>query len=226
MQKINAQKELEKVIFNLPKLNLGDEEKSRAPTLLLHSCCAPCSSYVIEYLSNYFEITVFFYNPNIFPREEYLRRCDEQMRLIAEMPTKNAVKFLEGDFEDDLFYKMCTGLEQEKEGGQRCGACFTLRLKAAASKANELKTDYFATTLTISPLKNAQLINTIGRAVGEKYSAAYLPGDFKKKNGFKRSIELSREYGLYRQDYCGCKFSKKEREEQNSKEQENEHERL
>ncbi|GHU81625.1 hypothetical protein AGMMS50284_1890 [Clostridia bacterium] len=196
----NPQKELDKLIASL-------ELEQKTPTLLLHSCCAPCSSYVIEYLSNHFSITVFFYNPNIYPAEEYTRRLKEQQRFISELQTKHPVTFIAGDFENNAFYTAVKGKEEEKEGGSRCKACFELRLNKTAQKAKEINTNYFATTLTISPLKNALLINKIGALAAQKYGTQYLPTDFKKKNGFKRSIELSKTYNLYRQNYCGCKYS-------------------
>lgn len=199
MNKINYQLQLDEIIKQLQ----DKEEK----TLLLHSCCAPCSSYVIEYLSNFFKITVFYYNPNIYPQSEYLHRVMEQKRLVKEMNTKLPVNFLEGDFDSDKYYEVCKGLEKEKEGGKRCAECFKLRLFKTAEKAKKLNFDYFATTLTISPLKNAQLINSIGKEGEEKYGVNYLVGDFKKRNGYKRSIELSKEFNLYRQNYCGCIFS-------------------
>ena len=177
--------------------------------MFLHSCCAPCSSYVLEYLSEYFEITVFYYNPNIYPKEEYLKRVAEQQKLIASMPTKHPVHFLEGDFEEQRYYEAVRGLEKEPEGGGRCQACFRLRLEETAKRAAQMQADYFATTLTISPLKNAAVINEIGEELAGKYGVSWLPSDFKKKNGFKRSGELSKEYGLYRQDYCGCVFSRR-----------------
>ncbi len=184
------------------------------PSLLLHSCCAPCSSYVLEYLSRYFRITVLYYNPNIYPEEEYFRRTEEQQRLIREMPLPNPVQFLEGRFEPAEFYTAIRGLEHIPEGGDRCRACFRLRLDEAARIASERGFDYFTTTLTISPLKNAAALNEIGEALADEYGVRWLPSDFKKKNGYKRSIELSAEYDLYRQDYCGCVFSKREREHQ------------
>jgi len=203
MNNINYQKWLDKKTDEISKSGI-------IPTLLLHSCCAPCSSYVIEYLSTYFSITVYYYNPNISPREEYLHRAEEQKRLIESMPVKNSVRFIEGDYASDEFYKLSRGLENAPEGGERCRQCFELRLRKAAELAAAESFDYFTTTLTISPLKNAQLINETGKALAEKYGVEYLFSDFKKKEGYKRSIELSREYGLYRQNYCGCIFSKKE----------------
>ena len=198
MNKINYQKELDKITSNL-----GDT----APTLLLHSCCAPCSSYCIEYLSDYFTITVFYYNPNLYPDSEYERRSKEQQRLINEMKTRYPVTYTDEGFDPREFYTAVKGLEKEPEGGARCRECFTLRLDKTALKAKELNCDYFTTTLTISPLKDAQLLNEIGFTLSDKYGVPWLPSDFKKKGGFKRSTELSREYGLYRQNYCGCVFS-------------------
>lgn len=177
------------------------------PSLLLHSCCAPCSSYCIEYLSRYFNITVFYYNPNIYPEDEYEKRKAEQKRLINEMKTKYPVKMLDCDFEKEKFYSAVRGLETAREGGERCFVCYRLRLEKTASKARKNNFDYFTTTLTISPLKNAQKINEIGEELSREYGVKFLPSDFKKKEGYKRSIELSREYNLYRQNYCGCIFS-------------------
>lgn len=193
----------------------GDDRNGTPPTLLLHSCCAPCSSYVLEYLSQYFQITVLYYNPNIYPEEEYRKRVAEERRLIEEMGEKGVflypVRLIEGRFDSREFYDAVRGLEQIPEGGERCAACFRLRLEEAAGIAGGF--DYFTTTLTISPLKNAQVINEIGEELAAEYHVKWLPCDFKKRNGYKRSIELSAEYGLYRQDYCGCIFSKREREE-------------
>lgn len=197
---VNYQRELERILGKV-------QEEERVPTLLLHSCCAPCSSYVLEYLSNYFEITVFYYNPNIFPESEYTKRILEQQTLIGQMETKYPVSFAAGCYDRDRFYEIAKGLEQEKEGGERCRKCYELRLREAASMAAEGGFDYFTTTLSISPMKNAARLNEIGLSLEEEYPVKYLVSDFKKKNGYKRSIELSREYGLYRQDYCGCEFS-------------------
>ena len=198
---MNYQKELDKIIKKL-------EEEKRVPTLLLHSCCAPFSSYVLEYLSNYFSITVFYYNPNISPESEYTKRIWEQQMLIDKLPTKHPVTFVAGPYDSDRFYDMARGLEREKEGGERCFRCYELRLREAAEMAKKAEFDFFTTTLSISPLKNAQKLNEIGMRLAEEYGVAYLPSDFKKKNGYKRSVELSKEYGLYRQDYCGCVFSR------------------
>lgn len=201
---MNYQKELENRIEQLQK-------EHKVPKLLLHSCCAPCSSYVLEYLSEFFDITVFYYNPNIFPEGEYTKRILEQQTLIHDMPTKYPVSFLAGAYDSEKFYAMAKGMENLKEGGARCFGCYVLRLEETAKLAKEGEFDYFTTTLTISPLKNAEKLNEIGNKLADKYGIAYLPSDFKKKNGYKRSIELSKEYGLYRQDYCGCEFSQQER---------------
>lgn len=184
------------------------------PTLLLHSCCAPCSSYVLEYLSQYFSITVFYYNPNIYPDEEYEKRVMEQQRFIEQFPAKYPISFCRGDFAKERFYEVTKGLEQEREGGARCEACFRLRLEESAALAREMGMEYFTTTLSISPLKNAELLNGIGQEMGERYGVEYLCSDFKKRNGFKRSVELSEAYGMYRQDYCGCVYSYQERQRQ------------
>ena len=204
MNKINYQKELDKVIEVL-------QRQGRVPRLLLHSCCAPCSSYVLEYLSRYFEITVFYYNPNIYPPEEFGKRVEEQKRLIAQLPAEHPISFLDGPYEPERFYEMARGLEQVPEGGARCFKCYRLRLTETAEMARAGKYDYFTTTLSISPLKNAEKLNEIGGQLAKDYGVDYLYSDFKKRNGYKRSTELSREYGLYRQDYCGCVFSMRER---------------
>ena len=204
--KRNYQRELDALIAKLPE--------GEAPSLLLHSCCAPCSSYVLEYLSQYFEITLFYYNPNISPEEEYRKRVEEQQRLICELPAMHPVHFEEGRYDPQEFYQAVRGLEHIPEGGERCFACYELRMRQAAALAASRGFDYFTTTLSISPLKNAQKINEIGQALEKEYGVRHLPSDFKKKNGYKRSVELSGEYGLYRQNYCGCVFSKKERENQ------------
>lgn len=202
----NFQKELEAIIEQNRKNGI-------VPSLLLHSCCAPCSSYCLEYLSQYFKITVLYYNPNLFPAGEYERRVSEQKKLVSALPTKYSVTLVEMKGEPEEFYSAVKGLEHIREGGERCFACFRLRLERAARYAKENGFDFFTTTLTISPLKNAQKLNEIGEAAGEKFGVRHLPSDFKKKNGYKRSVELSKVYGLYRQDYCGCVFSKREREE-------------
>lgn len=205
VQKVNYQKELERLLKEL-------ETADRVPTLLIHSCCAPCSSYVLEYLSQYFKITVFYYNPNIYPESEYEKRILEQQKLIRDMKFKYPVSFLEGRYEKEKFYNVSQGMEELKEGGARCMECYRLRLSEAARQAASGGFDYFTTTLSISPMKNAQKLNEIGVQLGKEYGVEYLASDFKKKNGYKRSIELSKEYGLYRQDYCGCEFSMRQRE--------------
>ncbi len=204
MNKRNYQRELDGTIEKLV-------EAGQAPRLLLHSCCAPCSSYVLEYLSEYFSVTVFYYNPNIFPAEEYEKRVKEQEALILRLPAKHRISFLEGPYEQERFYEMAKGLELEPEGGERCFRCYHLRLLEAAQMARAGAFDYFTTTLSISPLKDAHRLNEIGEKLSREYGVAYLNSDFKKRNGYKRSIELSREYGLYRQDYCGCVYSLRER---------------
>lgn len=205
---MNYQKELEKLIEHL-------QQEQKVPRLLLHSCCAPCSSYVLEYLSNYFEITVFYYNPNIFPESEYTKRILEQQMLIQEMKCKYPVSFLAGIYERQRFYEATRGYEHLKEGGERCFQCYELRLREAAKVAKKGEFDYFTTTLSISPMKNAEKLNEIGQKIGREYDISYLQSDFKKKNGYKRSIELSQEFSLYRQDYCGCEFSYAERQKAN-----------
>ena len=195
----NFQKELEKKLQELQQQDVKH--------LLLHSCCAPCSSYVIEYLSRYFQITVFYYNPNISAEEEYRKRVLEQQRFIKVFPAKYPVDFVEG-YEPRVFFDTVKGYEQCKEGGERCFLCYELRLKKTAQLAAEKGYDYFTTTLTISPLKNSVKLNEIGLRLGEEYGVPYLLSDFKKKEGYKRSIELSKEYGLYRQNYCGCAYSR------------------
>lgn len=205
--KENYQKILDETIAGL-------EERGEVPKLLLHSCCAPCSSYVLEYLSNYFYITVLYYNPNIYPEDEYYHRAAEQKRFIREFPTKYHVTFVEGNFEPERFYETVKGYENIREGGERCFRCYELRLREAAEYAKKLKCDYFTTTLSISPMKNAAKLNEIGGRLSEEYGIPYLYSDFKKRDGYKRSTVISAEYGMYRQDYCGCVFSKREREEQ------------
>ena len=201
MNKINYQKELEKIIEE-------NQKKNVIPKLLLHACCAPCSSYCLEYLSQYFEIILYYFNPNISLKEEYDYRLEEEKRLISLMEFKNPVTIVDSTYNPKEFFDAVKGLENEPEGGKRCAECFKLRLKATAKKAKELNVDYFSTTLTISPLKNAQLLNSIGEAFAKEYEVAWLYSDFKKKEGYKRSIVLSKKYNLYRQDYCGCVFSK------------------
>lgn len=209
MQKINYQKILDELIGKLQKEN-------KIPKLLLHSCCAPCSSYVLEYLSKYFRITVLYYNPNISIEEEYLHRIEEQKRLISEMKTINEVDFVQGEYNPNDFFAIAKGLEDAKEGGERCFKCYELRLKETVKIALDNGYDYFTTTLSISPHKNAQKINEIGEKLSEEYGVKYLYSDFKKREGYKRSIELSKEYNLYRQNYCGCIYSKLESESYNN----------
>ena len=230
----NYQKELDKIIEEL------GAAAGCAPTLFLHSCCAPCSSYVLEYLRQYFRITVFYYNPNITEDEEYRKRVAEQKRLIAAYNEVSAgqmilsddgsgtsvnqepqtesrragyhIEIVEGDYEPQRFYEIAKGLEQCLEGGERCFACYELRLRETAKRAQTGRFDYFTTTLSISPMKNAAKLNEIGERLAQEYDTLWLPSDFKKRDGYKRSIELSKEYDLYRQDYCGCVYSRRERE--------------
>lgn len=198
---MNYQNEMEAVIQKLPAGNTK---------LLLHSCCAPCSCAVLENISRFFDITVFYYNPNITDYNEYRKRVEEQKRLINTMPFPHHVDFMEGLYEPELFFEMSKGLEKCPEGQERCFSCYELRLKKTAEIAKMQRFDYFTTTLTISPLKRADILNEIGNRLGILYDVAFLPSDFKKKDGYKRSIELSNEYGLYRQNYCGCCFSQAE----------------
>lgn len=196
MNKINYQKELEKKIKDW-------QEAGEYPSLLLHCCCAPCASSCLEFLNPYMDITCFFFNPNITDRDEYIYRRDELERLIRELPAKREIRFLEGEYCPERYLAMSKGLENAPERGPRCVKCYDLRIEETARVASEQEFDCFATTLTLSPLKPAEIINTIGRQY-----PGYLETDFKKNNGYLRSIELSKQYGLYRQDYCGCGFSK------------------
>lgn len=198
----NYQVKLEEIIKE-------NQELKKIPTLLLHSCCAPCSSYVLEYLTNYFKITIFYYNPNIYPYDEYKKRLSEQIRLINSLPVKNKIDILYCDYDNNKFENIVKGLENEKEGGNRCHKCYELRLEKTAITAKENNFDYFSTTLTVSPYKNSNILNEIGDVLSKKYNIKYLYSDFKKKEGYKRSIELSKMYDLYRQNYCGCIYSKK-----------------
>lgn len=209
MNKINYQKELEKVINR-------NQAENRVPKLLLHACCAPCSSYCLEYLSQYFEITVLYFNPNISYKEEYEYRLNEEKRLISLMNFKNPVNMIDGEYEPKDFFNAVKGLEREPEGGKRCEKCFRLRLEETAKKAKELGFDYFTTTLTISPLKNAQLLNQIGEEYAKQYGVNWLYSDFKKKEGYKRSIVLSQQYDLYRQNFCGCVYSRNQNNNRDS----------
>lgn len=241
----NYQKELDKITEDIIKsrCDKGKDEGVgngkicgnciNVPTLFLHSCCAPCSSYVLEYLRQFFRITVFYYNPNITEEQEYRKRVAEQKRLIVayNKDVKQAesgvgqeenegypIDIVEGDYEPECFYEIANGLEQCPEGGERCFACYALRLRETAKRARAGGYDYFTTTLTISPLKNAAKLNEIGEQFAKEYGTAWLPSDFKKKNGYKRSVELSKEYDLYRQDYCGCEYSRVQREMERKKE--------
>lgn len=216
--KKNYSIELDKIMKNT---------ENRGKTLFLHSCCAPCSSYVLEYLRSFFRITVFYYNPNITADEEYVKRVVEQKRLIAEFNAQIKcgreaqtdcdaeafkIEIVEGDYDKQLFFDSIKGLEKCKEGGERCFVCYELRLAETAKQAKSREMDYFTTTLTISPLKNAAKLNEIGERLAMEQGVEWLPSDFKKKGGYQRSIELSKEHDLYRQNYCGCIYSKMERE--------------
>jgi predicted adenine nucleotide alpha hydrolase (AANH) superfamily ATPase len=195
----NAQKWLDELLASIG---------SPTRRLLLHSCCAPCSSYVLEYLSAYFRVTLFYYNPNITSAEEYRHRLEEQRRFIESMPLASQISFMEGRYDPEHYLTLVKGYEQEREGGKRCLLCYGMRLREAAEAAKEGGFDYFTTTLSISPLKNSKVLNDIGNQLAKEYGVNYLYSDFKKHGGYQRSIELSREYGLYRQNYCGCEFSK------------------
>ena len=188
--------------------------EGKIPRLLLHSCCAPCSSYCLELLSQYFEVTVFYYNPNIYPPEEYTMRVEEQARFIREFPAKHPISFVEGAFDTARFYEIAKGMEKLKEGGERCFACYELRLRESAEYAKANGFDFFTTTLSISPLKNAAKLNEIGEKLETEYGIKYLYSDFKKQNGYKRSTEISNAYEMYRQYYCGCVYSKKQRDDE------------
>lgn len=203
--KRNYQREMDKLLESF-------RDSYPAKRLFLHCCCAPCSSYVLEYLSDYFEITAFFYNPNIDTDGEYAYRRDELIRFINEKKFKNPVHALCGDYKPEEFQEIAKGYEDCKEGGARCMRCFELRLSKTAELAKKENADFFATTLTVSPLKNAAAINAIGERLGAEYGVSYLPSDFKKKNGYKRTIELSKEFDLYRQNFCGCVYSKNNEE--------------
>lgn len=194
--------------YNLEMMNIIKGFNGKRPSLLLHSCCGPCSTSVIDRLKNYFEITIYYYNPNIFPKEEYLRREDEQRIYLESI----GIKYILGDYETDKYETAISGLEIEKEGGLRCNVCFEMRLKKTAIIADELNIDYFTTTLTVSTHKNSKAINEIGLEVANDYRVVYLVSDFKKDDGYRKSVQMSQELGMYRQDYCGCLFSKKERE--------------
>lgn len=183
------------------------ESTGKKPVLLLQCCCAPCSSAVLERLKEHFKVLIYFYNPNIYPEEEYYKRLGQFDTLLNKTEYPNGIERIEAEYNQDDFFRAVKGLENEKEGGARCTECFKLRLGETARKAKEIGADYFCTTLSVSPHKNSQLLNEIGIEAEKKYSVKYLRSDFKKKEGYKRSTELSREYGLYRQNYCGCKYS-------------------
>ena len=195
----NFQRELDEIISAI--------SPAAPPRLLLHACCAPCSSYVLTYLSRFFVITISYYNPNIAPGDEYYRRRDELKAMLSQIDFYNPVSFIEEDYNPEDFYSAVKGLENEPERGKRCEICFKLRLRRAALRALELECDYFCTTLSISPHKNAEVINAVAAEISTELGVAHLPADFKKRGGYQQSLALSRKYGLYRQDYCGCAFS-------------------
>lgn len=205
MTKINYNLEMEKEIARL-------QREERRPVLVLHSCCAPCSSAVLERLHEVFELVVFYYNPNISPEAEFRHRAEEQKRLVEEMPLRGDARVVEGEYDPQRFYELVRGHEEDPEGGERCGICFEMRLRKTAEYARSIGAEYFTTTLSISPLKNARRLNELGRAIAGEFGLNYLLSDFKKKDGYRRSCVLSEEHGLYRQDFCGCVFSKMERE--------------
>lgn len=209
----NYAKELEQLIQKL-------QQEGKVPRLLLHACCAPCSSAVLEYLSQYFAITLLYYNPNIAPLEEYQKREAELRRLVSQMKFTHPVALLPCQYDGQAFVQAARGLEGEPEGGKRCEVCFRLRLRYAAQEAARLRFDYYTTTLSISPMKNAPLLNQLGEEIGREFGVAHLPSDFKKKDGYKRSVQLSKEYDLYRQDYCGCAFSKAQRQREKEEREE------
>ncbi len=217
MNKVNYQLKMEEII----KKNCSTD---RVPKLLLHSCCAPCSSYCLETLAKYFSITVYYDNPNIYPEEEYWMRVKEQQRFIREFPAAHTILFAEGDYDPQRFYDMARGLEEVKEGGVRCRKCYELRLRDTAEYAAAHDFDFFTTTLSISPMKNAAWLNEIGEQLEKEYHVAYLYSDFKKKNGYKRSTEISKEYHMYRQYYCGCVYSKNQRDREIAQKQQSESE--
>lgn len=200
--KRNFQRELDALIEK-------NQREGKVPTLFLHACCAPCSSYALEYLSQYFRITVVFYNPNITEKEEYTYRLSEEKRLISKMDFKYPVSIIEGEYNPESFFDLAKGLEDAPERGARCIKCYEQRLRYTAKLAKEKGADYFASTLTLSPLKNAEAINKIGESLSQELNTPYLCTDFKKKGGYLRSIELSKEHNLYRQNFCGCIYSKR-----------------
>ena len=196
---MNYDNEMEKVI----------KELKFVPKLLLHSCCAPCSSAVITKLKDYFDITVIYYNPNIEPYEEYIKRKEEQKRLITLLDSKNKIDFIDCDYDNNKYHELVRGHEEDPERGSRCYICYSQRMEYTAKKAKENNYDFFGTTLSVSPYKISRWINEIGYDLSEKYNVSYLPSDFKKRDGYKKSIELSKKYNLYRQNYCGCIYSQK-----------------
>jgi len=198
MQKTNYQLLTDKITADI-------QASGNRPRLLLHACCAPCASYALEYLTAFFDIDVYFYNPNILPSEEYEKRLSELRRLIAVQPYKGKVELILGTYEPEVYLEMAKPLWDEPEGGGRCTVCLDMRVSETARLAAEGKYDYFTTTLTVSPHKNAELLNTLGYAAAEKYGSVWLPSDFKKRGGYLRSTEICREYGIYRQNYCGCR---------------------
>ena len=211
--RINYELEMQRTIARL-------QAAGQRPALLLHACCAPCSSAVLEYLSQYFAITLLYYNPNIAPLEEYQKREAELRRLVSQRKFTHPVELLPCQYDGQAFVQAARGLEGEPEGGKRCEACFRLRLRYAAQEAARLHFDYYTTTLSISPMKNAPLLNQLGEEIGREFGVAHLPSDFKKKDGYKRSVQLSKEYDLYRQDYCGCAFSKAQRQREKEEREE------
>ena len=214
MPKINYQIEMEKELRAI-------HERGQRPLLALHSCCAPCSSAVLERLNAHFRIALYYYNPNISPEKEFRHRVEEQKRLVREMPLDDELRVEEGPYEPERFYELVRGHEEDPEGGERCGICFEMRLRSTAEFARSIGADYFTTTLSISPLKDEQRLNAIGKALSEEFGVKYLYSDFKKRDGYRRSCALSEEYGLYRQDFCGCAFSRMERERRKAVDGEN-----
>lgn len=206
----NYQKKMEEIIIK-------NIEQKRIPTLLLQACCAPCSSAVLERISDFFKITILYYNPNISDQGEYQKRLKEVKKFVDQLNTKYKILVQEGHYDPTEFFDTVRGYEHLKEGSERCFRCYRLRLEETAKLASKESFDYFGTTLSISPYKNSKVLNEIGKELEEKYNISYLYADFKKKNGYKRSIELSKEYGLYRQDYCGCIYSKLERDQEKNK---------
>ena len=202
----NCQLKMEKII-------LENQKKGKIPTLLLQACCAPCSSAVLERISDFFEVTILYKNPNIYDSKEYEKRMREVEKFVSQIHAKNRIRVFPGRYEPKEFFTAISGYEHLGEGSERCFLCYRLRLEETARMAKKESFDYFGTTLSISPYKNSHVLNEIGRELETKYKVSYLYADFKKKNGYQRSIELSKKYGLYRQDYCGCVYSKKEREE-------------